>query len=123
IKVTPRRTARCNTRTAVATSGGSPQTPRPVTRIAPKPRRLTLRSAPSTMCPAAAAFMLAFMGTSALRASKSHAERDRIPRLDRRSAYRQPRRAGDGAHGKARLHAHHARQACQMLAVDALEIR
>src|SRR6185312_3977745 len=73
MKFTPRRTARCNTLTAVATSGGSPQTPRPVMRMAPKPRRLTSRSAPRTSCPAAAAFMLAFIDTSARPASKPHA--------------------------------------------------
>src|SRR5687767_12790390 len=46
MKLTPSSTARRNTVLAASRSGGSPQIPRPVTRIAPKPRRLTVRSPP-----------------------------------------------------------------------------
>src|SRR5262245_10518525 len=55
MKFTPSSTARCSTRRAACGSLGSPHTCGPVTRIAPKPRRLTRRSPPIVMVPAAAA--------------------------------------------------------------------
>src|SRR5438046_5084273 len=47
IKLTPSSTARLRTLSAFPRSGGQPQIPSPVTRIAPKPRRLTVRSPPN----------------------------------------------------------------------------
>src|ERR1700688_667886 len=47
IKFTPSSTARRNTLSALPRSGGQPQTPSPVMRIAPKPSRLTARSPPN----------------------------------------------------------------------------
>src|SRR6476646_7894594 len=46
IKFTPSSTARLRTLSAFSRSGGQPQMPSPVTRIAPKPSRLTVRSPP-----------------------------------------------------------------------------
>src|SRR5437588_1222651 len=46
IKFTPRSTARFRTLSAFARSGGQPQIPSPVIRIASKPRRSTSRSRP-----------------------------------------------------------------------------
>src|SRR5689334_3316126 len=43
--------ARRNTRLHSSGSRGSPQTPSPVSRIAPKPRRLTLSSPPMSKVP------------------------------------------------------------------------
>src|SRR6185312_7079695 len=48
---------------------------------------------------------------------------EKCPASGGSSANRERGRARDRAHGKARLHADDARQACQMLAVDAFEIR
>src|SRR5262245_61517094 len=53
MKLTPSSTARRRTALAASRSGGSPQMPRPVMRIAPKPRRLTVRSPPRVIVPAA----------------------------------------------------------------------
>src|SRR4029453_14305079 len=47
IKFTPSSTARFKTLTALPRSGGQPQIPSPVTRIAPKPSRLTVKSPPN----------------------------------------------------------------------------
>src|ERR1700694_4035603 len=47
IKFTPSSTARRRTLSALSRSGGQPQTPSPVMRIAPKPSRLTGRSPPN----------------------------------------------------------------------------
>src|SRR6266536_5283693 len=47
IKFTPSSTARLRTFSALARSGGQPQMPSPVSRIAPNPRRLTVRSPPN----------------------------------------------------------------------------
>src|SRR5678815_975423 len=55
MRFTPSSTARRSTRCALARSGGSPQMPWPVSRIAPKPIRRTTRSPPSVIEPAAAA--------------------------------------------------------------------
>src|SRR4051794_8016303 len=55
MKFTPSSTARRRTRTASSRSAGGPHTPLPVRRIAPKPRRLTVRSPPSLNVPDAAA--------------------------------------------------------------------
>src|SRR5207248_2265759 len=46
IRLTPRSTARFNTLSAFSRSGGQPQMPCPVTRIAPKPSRFTVKSPP-----------------------------------------------------------------------------
>src|SRR3954454_18643962 len=46
IKFTPSSTARLRTFSAFCRSAGQPQIPSPVTRIAPKPRRLTVKSPP-----------------------------------------------------------------------------
>src|SRR5262245_23473669 len=46
IKFTPSSTARLRTLSAFCRSAGQPQMPSPVTRIAPKPSRLTVRSPP-----------------------------------------------------------------------------
>ena len=55
MKFTPRSTARRSTDFAASGSGGSPQMPFPVMRIAPKPSRLTVRSPPTSIVPAAPA--------------------------------------------------------------------
>src|SRR2546429_6750637 len=47
MKLTPSSTARRKTFFALSRSGGHPQLPSPVRRIAPKPRRLTNRSPPN----------------------------------------------------------------------------
>src|SRR6266480_7181951 len=47
MKLTPSSTARRKTFFAFSRSGGQPQIPSPVNRIAPKPSRLTERSPPS----------------------------------------------------------------------------
>ena len=46
MKLTPSSTARRNVALASSRSGGSPQIPRPVMRIAPNPSRRTVRSPP-----------------------------------------------------------------------------
>src|SRR6266566_9995600 len=48
MKLTPSSTARRKTFFAPSRSGGQPQIPSPVNRIAPKPSRLTNRSPPSS---------------------------------------------------------------------------
>src|ERR1700730_3084358 len=55
IKLTPSSTARRRTAIAAARSLGGPQIPSPVSRIAPKPRRLTVSSPPSVIVPPLAA--------------------------------------------------------------------
>src|ERR1700676_2622970 len=55
MKFVPSSSARRSTARACLASRGSPQTSSPVTRIAPKPRRLTSRSPPINNRPAAAA--------------------------------------------------------------------
>src|ERR1700736_1397474 len=57
MKVTPSSTARRSTRLHSSGSAGSPQMPGPVRRMAPKPIRLTVRSSPSAVVPAAAALV------------------------------------------------------------------
>src|SRR6266446_4679047 len=47
MKLTPNSTARRKTFFAFSRSGGQPQIPSPVNRIAPKPSRLTKRSPPN----------------------------------------------------------------------------
>src|SRR5438128_9486370 len=47
MKLTPSSPARCKTFFAFSRSGGQPQIPSPVRRIAPKPSRLTKRSPPN----------------------------------------------------------------------------
>src|SRR3954453_10322744 len=55
MKFTPSSTARCSTRLHSSGSSGSPQTPSPVSRMAPKPSRWTVSSPPMSKLPAAAA--------------------------------------------------------------------
>jgi hypothetical protein len=55
MKLTPSSTARRNTAFASSRSAGWPQIPSPVIRMAPKPRRLTVRSPPTSIVPAIAA--------------------------------------------------------------------
>src|SRR5262245_3387006 len=55
MKFTPSSTTRRNTALATSRSGGSPQMPGPVIRIAPKPMRCTVRSPPTSMVPEARA--------------------------------------------------------------------
>src|ERR1039458_1432537 len=55
MKLAPNSTARRRTAIAAARSFGGPQIPSPVRRIAPKPRRLTVSSPPSSIVPAVAA--------------------------------------------------------------------
>src|SRR5580704_17379117 len=55
MKLTPSSTTLRRVAMACSRLGGSPQIPVPVIRIAPKPRRLTVRSPPTSMVPAAAA--------------------------------------------------------------------
>jgi hypothetical protein len=55
MKLTPSSTTRRSVAVACPSSGGSPQMPLPVIRIAPKPIRRTTRSPPISMVPAAAA--------------------------------------------------------------------
>src|SRR5215210_5576754 len=61
MKLTPSSTARRSTRLAASRSGGGPQIPSPVMRIAPKPSRFTSTSPPRETVPAAAA-SLSFTG-------------------------------------------------------------
>src|ERR1700722_16255310 len=61
MKLTPSCAALWTTFSAAATSAGGPQTPGPVIRMAPKPRRFTFRSPPSVIWPAAAALGVAVM--------------------------------------------------------------
>src|SRR6266487_235757 len=58
IKFTPSSTARLRTLSAFCRSGGQPQTPSPVIRIAPKPSRFTARSAPNFQVVFAAIFVV-----------------------------------------------------------------
>src|SRR5829696_2111844 len=51
MKFTPSSGSRRSTRSASSRSAGSPHTPLPVIRIAPKPRRLTVRSPPRSKVP------------------------------------------------------------------------
>src|SRR6266568_5391348 len=55
MKFTPSSTTRRSVAMAWSRLGGSPQMPGPVTRMAPNPMRLTVRSPPTSMVPAAAA--------------------------------------------------------------------
>src|SRR6266511_700608 len=55
MKLTSSSTARRSTALAASRSGGSPQMPLPVIRMAPKPIRFTVRSPPIPMVPAALA--------------------------------------------------------------------
>ncbi len=52
MKLTPSSIARRNTAFASSRSAGGPQMPSPVIRMAPKPRRLTVRSPPTSIVPA-----------------------------------------------------------------------
>src|SRR6266851_2302363 len=60
MKLTPSSTTRRSVAMAWSRLGGSPQIPDPVIRMAPKPSRLTVRSPPTSMVPAAAAVGCAF---------------------------------------------------------------
>src|SRR6266851_5009274 len=60
MKLTPSSTTRRSVAMAWSRLGGSPQMPGPVIRMAPNPRRLTVRSPPTSMVPAAAAVGCAF---------------------------------------------------------------
>src|ERR1700709_1542358 len=55
MKLMPSSTTRRSVAMAWSRLGGSRQIPGPVIRMAPKPRRLTVRSPPTSMVPAAAA--------------------------------------------------------------------
>src|SRR5258705_6703464 len=55
MKLTPSSTVRRSTALASSRLAGSPQIPSPVTRMAPNPRRLTVRSPPTAVVPAAPA--------------------------------------------------------------------
>src|SRR5882724_1730647 len=55
MKLMPSSTTRRSVAMAWSRLGGSPQMPRPVIRMAPNPSRLTVRSPPTSMVPAAAA--------------------------------------------------------------------
>src|SRR5271167_4920729 len=55
MKLTLNSTARRRTAIAISRSFGGPQIPSPVRRMAPKPRRLTVSSPPSSIVPAVAA--------------------------------------------------------------------
>src|SRR5882762_9599195 len=61
----PRSTERCSVAIASARSAGGPQTPEPVIRIAPNPRRCTGRSPPRKKLPLSAAvgMVMALSGT------------------------------------------------------------
>ena len=61
MKLMPSSTARRNTRLASSWSDGGPQTPSPVMRIEPKPMRLTVRSPPMSIVPAASVVGVAVM--------------------------------------------------------------
>src|SRR5579864_8427725 len=60
MKLTPSSTVLRSVAMAWSRLGGSPQIPDPVIRMAPKPSRLTVRSPPTSMVPAAAAVGCAF---------------------------------------------------------------
>src|SRR4051812_18530337 len=72
MKLTPSSTARRRTRLASSRSLGSPRMYSPVIRIAPNPRRLTVKSPPTSIVPAAAAGDVLTSGSSA---SLSHSLR------------------------------------------------
>ncbi len=55
MKSTPSSTARRSTAIATSRSGGGPQMPSPVIRIAPNPSRWTVRSPPIVIVPESAA--------------------------------------------------------------------
>src|SRR4051812_25238145 len=61
MKSTPSSGSRFSTRRASSTSSGMPQTPLPVIRMAPKPRRQTSRSPPILNRPAGAALNSAIL--------------------------------------------------------------
>src|SRR5262245_40569987 len=67
MKLTPNSTARRSTAFATSMFGGGPQTPAPVTRIAPKPSRLTVRSPPMSIVPACLASTTVDSGTDQAR--------------------------------------------------------
>src|ERR1700750_840294 len=71
MKLTSSATARRSAWTALCRSGGSPQTPRPVIRIAPNPSRFAVTSPPTSILPAAAAVGLPFMAAPSLTAAQS----------------------------------------------------
>src|SRR4029453_7012520 len=58
MKLTPSSIARRNTAFASSRSAGGPQMPSPVIRMAPKPRRLTVRSPPTSIVPAFPAWIV-----------------------------------------------------------------
>src|ERR1017187_5086975 len=60
MRLTPSSTARRSVARAAGLSAGGPQMPAPVMRMAPKPRRLTVRPPPMAKVPAAAA-VIAFV--------------------------------------------------------------
>src|ERR1700704_2820298 len=71
MNVTPSATARRSASLARSRSGGSPQIPGPVIRIAPYPSRFTVRSPPTSILPAAAAVGIPFMAAPSLTAAQS----------------------------------------------------
>src|SRR5580693_5861354 len=60
MKLTPSSTTRRSVAMDWSRLGGSPQMPGPVIRMAPNPIRLTVRSPPTSMVPAAAAVGCSF---------------------------------------------------------------
>jgi hypothetical protein len=73
MKLTPSSTTRRSVALACPSSGGSPQMPLPVIRIAPKPIRRTTRSPPISMVPAAAPAELVMGNLPNVFASSRHA--------------------------------------------------
>src|SRR5487761_1238727 len=109
MKLTPSSTARRSVALAFSRSGGSPQMPWPVIRIAPNPSRLTVMSPPTSMVPASAALGVPFMPylpsllLQASQASRGTRRRDSPmrPRPDLRGAVVAPDAPGAGAPGGA----------------------
>src|SRR6201985_3001703 len=71
MKVTSSSMARRTACLARSRSGGAPQMPGPVIRIAPNPSRFTVRSPPTSILPAAAAVGLALMTAPSLASLRS----------------------------------------------------
>src|SRR5450755_2591140 len=96
MKLTPSSTARRSAFLALPASGGSPQTPSPVIRMAPNPSRLTVRSPPTSIVPASAALGLPLIQNLLGYDSSFPAPRWRTARGGPPAGRRRPQRASHG---------------------------
>src|SRR5688572_2951673 len=100
IRLIPSSTARRSTRSERSRSGGSPQTPSPTIRIAPKPSRFTVMSAMSNV-PAALASAMAVSVPARVGLNRAGLAPDR--RRDRRRRAGRSRRSAEADRGGDRL--------------------